>query len=315
MAGLGAEMKKNTLFLSIIGILILLIPAGCGFIPRFPGDTIIDHRCLDLSQVPSSVILRAKADLVIAYGHTSHGSQLIAGMNGLDAFMGGTGLYDWNGDGSGGALQLRDEPFTGAADLGSDGSNTNYTAWATATRNYLSDPTNAGVNVIIWSWCGEVSGATEDNIADDYLANMAQLELDFPAVHFVYMTGHLDGTGLTGNLHQRNEQIRAYCRTNGKWLYDFADIESYDPDGNEYLSRYANDGCCYDADGLNGLETDDNDPTIPLNDDRNWAVDWQNAHTVDVDWYDCGAAHSVSLNANRKAYAAWWLWARLAGWN
>jgi hypothetical protein len=43
-------------------------------------------------------------------------------------------------------------------------------------------------------------------------------------------------------------------------------------------------------------------------------VDWQNDHTEGMDWYDCSSAHSVELNANRKAYAAWWLWARLAGW-
>jgi hypothetical protein len=34
-----------------------------------------------------------------------------------------------------------------------------------------------------------------------------------------------------------------------------------------------------------------------------------------VDWYNCDSAHSQPLNANRKAYAAWWLWCRLAGWN
>jgi hypothetical protein len=33
-----------------------------------------------------------------------------------------------------------------------------------------------------------------------------------------------------------------------------------------------------------------------------------------VDWYECGAAHTQPLNANRKAYAAWALFARLAGW-
>jgi hypothetical protein len=26
-------------------------------------------------------------------------------------------------------------------------------------------------------------------------------------------------------------------------------------------------------------------------------------------------SHSQPLNANQKAYAAWWLWARLAGWD
>ncbi|MBK7498803.1 MAG: T9SS type A sorting domain-containing protein [Ignavibacteriales bacterium] len=116
------------------------------------------------------------------------------------------------------------------------------------------------------------------------------------------MTGHLDGSGVSGNLNQRNEQIRNYCLTNGKILYDFNDIESYDPDGNYYLDKDANDNCDYDSDGNNSL-------------DKNWAIDWQNSHTINVDWYDCSPAHSQALNGNLKAYAAWWLWAKLAGWD
>jgi uncharacterized protein YjdB len=84
-------------------------------------------------------------------------------------------------------------------------------------------------------------------------------------------------------------------------LYDFADIESYDPDGNYYLDKLANDACDYDSNG----------DAVP---DKNWAIDWQNTHTVNVDWYNCTSAHSQPLNANRKAYAAWWMFARLAGW-
>ena len=124
----------------------------------------------------------------------------------------------------------------------------------------------------------------------------------FPDIKFVYMTGHLNGDGIDGNTNQRNEQIRRYCRNNNKILYDFADIESYDPDGNFYLDKMANDNCDYDS---------DNDGSQ----DRNWAEDWQNSHLVNVDWYNCSAAHSKALNGNRKAYAAWWLWASLAGWN
>ena len=59
------------------------------------------------------------------------------------------------------------------------------------------------------SWCGQVSSATEENI-NTYLSLMNGLENDYPEVTFVYMTGHVDGSGLTGNLHIRNEQIRSY---------------------------------------------------------------------------------------------------------
>jgi len=64
----------------------------------------------------------------------------------------------------------------------------------------------------------------------------------------------------------------------------------------------ANDNCDYDSNG-DGRR------------DKNWATDWQDSHTEDVDWYECSSAHSQALNANRKAYAAWYLWARLAGWD
>jgi hypothetical protein len=128
---------------------------------------------------------------------------------------------------------------------------------------------------------------------------MSELENDYPGVIFVYMTGHLDGTGESGNLHQRNEQIRQYCIDNNKVLYDFADIESYDPDGNYYLDKLANDNCDYDSDN-NGTR------------DTNWAIQWQNSHTEGIDWYSCSCAHSQSLNGNLKAYAAWYLFAHIS---
>lgn len=250
----------------------------------------IDHDCTDLSVIPAQAIADAKANLHIAYGHTSHGSQLVTGMTGLIGFAGTD--YEFNSGGSGGALDFRDNQFSGASDLG----NPDRRAWETATRNYLA--AHADVNVIIWSWCGQVSSANEDSI-NTYLNLMSGLEADFPNVTFVYMTGHLDGSGENGNLHIRNQQIRDYCADNDKYLYDFADIESYDPDGNYYLDKDANDECYYDSDGNGSL-------------DANWAVDWQNAHPGE--WYACTSAHSQPLNANLKAYAAWWLWARLAGW-
>lgn len=226
---------------------------------------------------------------------------------GLDAFMTANGapsdLYVWHDGPQAGALDLDDYAMGG--DVGY------HPQWVNNTVTYLGAPnaeTGRGsshpeVNVVIWSWCGQASGRTEETMISTYLAPMTQFELTYPGITFVYMTGHLDGSGASGNLNLRNQQIRDYCIANNKVLFDFADIESYDPDGLvNYMELQANDGCYYDSDG-NGSR------------DTNWAVDWQASHVQDVDWWASGASHSENLNGNMKGYAAWWLWAKLAGWN
>lgn len=265
---------------------------------------IIDHTCTDIWAIPHAAINQAKADLHIAYGHTSHGSQIIAGMGGsggagLDTFMTNNGapagLFTWNEGGTGGALDLDDYFMSG--DLG----NPDRYEWEQRTRTYLNTPANADVNVVMWSWCGQAD-TTIANI-DIYLNLMEGLIADYPNVHFVFMTGHLNGTGPAGQLNLANEHIRNHCIANGRILYDFADIESYDPDGLvNYMALMANDYCAYDSDGNGSL-------------DRNWAQEWQDSHVEGVDWWASGAAHSLDLNGNLKGYAAWWLWATLAGMN
>jgi hypothetical protein len=288
-------MKNLSLASQIFWVILLVLFLGSCKNSTEPDKVvqtaIINHSSTSLSQLTGSGIEKAKSTLHIAYGHTSHGSQIVTGMEGLYNWKGA--LYAFNSGGSNGALDLRDSPFSGASDLG----NPDRTAWATATRNYLN--AHAEINVIIWSWCGQVSSATENDI-NTYLSLMSGLEQDYPSVKFIYMTGHLDGSGTGGNLNQRNEQIRTYCKNNKKYLYDFADIESYDPDATtNYMVLNANDACDYDSDSNGSL-------------DANWAVAWQNAHTEGVDWYNCSSAHSQPLNANRKTYAAWKLWVLLA---
>lgn len=271
--------------------IILLIAGGV-----FAGEPmVIDHTCTKFDRIPSAYIDSALAKLDIVYTHTSHGSQLTDGMSGLGDFKKDQRLTFRNG--GGGRLDLHDSGCAefGAYDLG----NPNRTEWEKATRKYLAAYPHT--NVVVWSWCGQVDGSKQE--IDTYLHLMSGLERDFPNVRFVYMTGHVV-EGARGNNHERNEQIRKYCRDNGKILYDFADIECYDPDGNYFGDKWCTDGCYYDKDG------DGN----PWNDGANWAIEWQNAHVEGVDWYHCGAAHTEPLNANQKAYAAWWLWTRLAGW-
>ena len=265
----------------------------------FTQPIIIDHTCAKLAPIPASAILQARDSLHIAYGHTSHGSQLTYGMTALaqqnESLKGYKGdIYCWEHYADfevHDCLDLHDH-FRGR-DLGHNGD----TTWAASTRDYLlNNPAAKDINVVIWSWCGGCSDNTWEGI-QTYLDKMDQLEKDFPQVKFVYMTGHAD-IWSDATLKANNQHIRDYCIANDKILYDFEDIEHYDPDGNYY--EYVNDNCDYYDANHNRI--------------GNWAIEWQNSHTEGVDWFDCDAAHTQPLNGNLKAYAAWHLWARLAGW-
>ena len=56
-----------------------------GALPAAGGAIVVDHRCTDLGQVPPAAIAQAKATLRVGYGHTSHGSQLVTGLQMLAA--------------------------------------------------------------------------------------------------------------------------------------------------------------------------------------------------------------------------------------
>ncbi len=274
-------------------VAMLVAAAGtCG-----AGSRVVDHRDVDITKLTEAQIQRAKDKLHIAYGHTSHGSQLTDGMSGLVGFANGGGkglalpqdLFAWNYGGHEGALDLRDGVLCN--DVGY------YPDWVVCTSNYLNDAANADVNVVIWSWCGQMtwkySGGT---LSNEYLLPMAQFERDYPNVTFVYMTGHVDIWDDANN-KAACEVIRAWCATNNRVLYDFNDIEHYNPDGTYF--EFVGDDCAV-FDGAGGSQI------------GNWAVAWQTSHVQNVDWYECNSAHSEPLNANLKAYAVWALWCQLA---
>lgn len=225
---------------------------------------IADHTVVpEFSQIPGTIIEQISTDLNFYYVHTSHGSQI---MTGLDMVEAENALYY--------------QPYF--REVGDDLGHNGDTSWVPGTRSYLDS--HPECNVAMFSWCGGCSDNTEAGISI-YLNKMNDLEQDYPAVDFIYMTGHLDGTGPDGNLYQRNNQIRAYCETNAKILFDFADIESWDPDGNYYPDET---DLCY------------------------WCSDWCAVHSCP----SCGGcAHSHCFNCYLKGKAFWWLMARIVGWN
>lgn len=229
-----------------------------------------DHTSVSrFSSVPASVIQQVRNQFKMFYGHTSHGSQIVTGMQMVRSQ---DTLYRYN-EGPG-TLSMSEY----GSDLGHNGDS----AWVTVTRQRLNQPGNT-INLVMWSWCGGVSDNTVEGI-NIYLNAMSRLEQDYPGVIFVYMTGHLDGTGTSGNLYARNDQIRAYCRQHNKMLFDFADIESYDPSGTYFPD--ASDDCA-------------------------WCSAWCAIHSC----LDCGGcAHSHCLNCHLKGQAFWWLLARMTGW-
>ena len=280
-------LRKPFIFMLFSFILVVL--------NLYSAPIIIDHTCAKLDLIPESAILQAVDSLHIAYGHASHGSQLTEGMRALaiqdSNLIGWKGdIYHWGHD-IAGYLDIDDYFVEG--DLGHYGD----TQWAENTRDYLeNNPDGSNVNVIVWSWCGGCSDNTYEGI-QTYLDTLNALETDYPNIKFVYMTGHTD-IWSDATLKANNQHIRDYCYTHNKILYDFADIERYNPDGTYF--EFTDETCDYYDSNQNLL--------------GNWATEWQNSHTEGIDWFDCTALHSQPLNGNLKAYSAWWLWCRLTGW-
>lgn len=273
-------MTKKLLF-------FILFFGGCLVKVSSQQPIIIGHTSTDLSTVPLEYVNEAKNTLKVWYSHTSHGSQITSGIENLQNHIGEP--YTFNPEGSGGALSYQERTDV---DLGSNGD----TSWAQVTRQVLNDPANDR-NVVVWSWCGGVSTNTVEGI-NAYLNKMTELENNYPDVKFVYMTGHLDIWSYS-TLKARNQQIRDYCNSNNKILFDFADIESYNPDGTFF--DYADDGCNYYT-GPGGTLL------------GNWATEWCTTNPASDLCWNCSCAHSEALNCNLKGRAFWWLMARMAGW-
>lgn len=272
--------------------------------------------------IPENYINMARTNLKIAYQHTSHGTHVSYGLFGLPGYKAGDDVLFAISEGasSAGKLEFHDYALSGYAEPGVDAADLSRdeTAFIQATRNFLSDPANAQINVIMWSWCNIAS----HDVANNYLPGMQTLIDEYGIggskigdgagqhpvpVSFIFMTGHANAGDNTGDGKPENQadRITSFCESHQYFCLDYYSIDSHCMNDN-YWEDAGDDGQSHSYGG-------------------NFYTDYQNSHTLGVQYFEnrsspggsvtYGAHNSQHITANRKAYAMWWILARIAGWD
>jgi len=300
----------------------------------FSEPIIVDHVSVsDFDLVPQFWVDKAKEDFRLGYSHTSHGQQAISGLRRLDvvspldlSFVSGVD-YQQNPTRyiSPESLYLCTHNMTQFTDpdiflhnylhcLGDVGE---YPDWKTYVEDAVLMPSR-NRNVFMIAFGCELSSecrgssvriTNEEELYSHYLTPMQELEEEYPNTEFIYMTGHMDGTGSSGRLHQLNELIRQYARDNDKVLFDYTDIARFDPDGVDYLDLGAGQ--------LNDGNQFGDECTLGGDADNNWCVDWCLSNPGADECLNLASCdhNPFGFICNQKGRGFWYLMARMAGWD
>ncbi len=293
-----------------------------GFSQQFIADYSVAKEEV-LRSIPENVIAQVRNDFKILYFHTSHGTHVTFGVNGLQRYKTGDDVLF-----AAKVVDVRYEKVSPAVDslelydwYGWDLSEQEST-FDDYTRNFLDDDKYADVNVVMWSWC-DITGHEPNNY---YLPKMQALINEYGEggskigtgeglrevpVKFIFMTGHAVENNNIGDGKPKNQAdlITDFCNTHNYFCLDYYSIDTHDMSDN-YWDDSSDDSYSkkYKIDGGTTYQ---------------FYVDYQDTHILGSDYfYNKDFAGNVAtgehltqhITSNRKAYAMWWILARLTGW-
>jgi hypothetical protein len=193
-----------------------------------PGGAIkiIDHDWYDPDLLTKAEINKA-AGLKVYFEHASVGGNICDGIDALAAVANSryvSGRVSWSSTYD--ATWYDSNDGLGDNSRGNPGADSKRTIFQASMSSALAGK----VDVAMFKFCFIDSPSDAAALFASVKVTMESLEAAHPGVAFVWWTMPIE-TSANAERQAYNDLVRNYCKPNGKWLFDIADLESHDDAG------------------------------------------------------------------------------------